>query len=137
MRSDAESGGTSIMIGFLLRAVLALIVGIGLYLIDIRLAMIPIYGSTAFGLTTKGVRSEVEFLLLLLTILVLLIPLFQDGWSMETRTFSIMTGVVIAVIALGRASGLITFDPDLFLAGIAHSEPVRKLQYFFRQAGPR
>ncbi|MGH7707716.1 MAG: hypothetical protein ACREM8_02925 [Vulcanimicrobiaceae bacterium] len=95
------------MIGFALRAIAAVVTGCGLYLVDFRLShlnQIEAYG-------TNG-QPMLLFVLLLLTVIGLLVPVFQESWSLSTRGFCVMSATVLALLALGRATGMIQIDPS-------------------------
>ena len=112
------------MVGSIFAALCAVPIGIGLYIVDFRLA--KSFSMAFFGQDTG---PDIQFTFLILTVLLLLTPLFQEECSPEMRAFSIVSVATLLAIVVGRASGTISLDPNVPYFEIAQRAVTRLLHH--------
>jgi len=101
-----ETGWLVSFLGLVVRAGLAFITALIVYVLLFRLSYLP-----QFSMIDPTLRPAMFWVMLALAVGFLLTPLFQTDWSIETRSFSMMSALMLVLVAFGEVSGYLHVDP--------------------------
>jgi len=93
-------------LGLIVRAGIAFITALIVYVLLYRLSYLP-----QFSMIDPSIRPAMFWVMLALAVGFLLTPLFQTDWSIETRSFSMMSALMLVLVAFGEVSGYLHVDP--------------------------
>jgi hypothetical protein len=94
------------LLGLIVRAGLAFVTALIVYVLLYRLSYLP-----QFSMIDATLRPAMFWVMLALAVGFLLTPLFQTDWSIETRSFSMMSALMLVLVAFGEVSGYLHVDP--------------------------